>query len=47
MTNQRSYFNRKTLRVKVLKINKDLVREMTICHAPQHEDKDFSTCWLT
>ena len=29
-----------------LKLNEDPVREMTICHAPQCEEKDPRTCWL-
>ena len=41
MLNQMPYFKRKTLRV-ILKLNKDPIREMTICHAPQREDKDPS-----
>ena len=47
MPNQMPYFKRKTLRVSVLKLNEDPVREMTIFHSPQREDKDMSTCWLT
>ena len=46
MPNEMLSFKRKTLRVKVLKLNEDPVREMTICHAPQREDKDTSTCRL-
>ena len=47
MPNEMPSFKRKTLMVWVLKLNEDLVREMTICHAPQREDKDPSTCRLT
>ena len=47
MPNEMPSFKRKTLRVYVLKLNEDPVREMTICHTPQREDKDPSTCWLT
>ena len=32
-------FKRKNFRVYVLKLNEDPVREMTICHAPQREEK--------
>ena len=44
MTNQMPSFKRKTLRAYVLKLNEDPVREMTICHAPQREEKDPRTC---
>ena len=47
MPNEMPYFKRKTLRVSVLKLNVDPIREMTICHAPQRDDKDPSTCRLT
>ena len=47
MPNKMPYFKRKTLRVYVLKLNEDPVREITICRAPKREDKDLSTCWLT
>ena len=47
MPNQMPYFKKKTLRVYVLKLNEVPVREMIICHVPQREDKDSSTCWLT
>ena len=47
MPNQMPSFKRKTLRVYILKLNEDPVWEMTICHAPQHEDKDPRTCWLS
>ena len=47
MLNQIPSFKRKTFRVWVLKINEDPVREMTICHAPQREEKDPRTCRLT
>ena len=46
MPNEIPSFERKTLRVYVLKLNEDPVRKMTICHAPQREDKDPSTCRL-
>ena len=47
MPNQMQSFKRKTLRVYVLKLNEDPVREMTICHDLQREEKDPRTCWLT
>ena len=47
MPNQMPSFKRKTLRVLVLKLNEDPVREMTICHAPQCKEIDPSTCRLT
>ena len=47
MPNKMPSFKRKTLRVLVLKLNEDPVREMTICHAPKRKDKDLNTCWLT
>ena len=47
MPKEMSSFKRKTLRVYVLKINEDPVWERTICHAPQCEEKDPSTCRLT
>ena len=47
MPNEMPSFKRKTLRVLVLKLNVDPVWKMTICHAPQRDDKDSSTCRLT
>ena len=47
MPNNMPSFKRKTLRVLVLKLNESPVREITICHAPQREEKDPSTCRLT
>ena len=38
------YIRRNNFRVYVLKVNEDPVREMTICHAPQCEEKDPMTC---
>ena len=39
MPNQMPSFKRKTFRVYVLKLNEDLVREMTICHDLQRKEK--------
>ena len=47
LPNEMPSFNRKTLKVYVLKLNEDPVREMTICHAPKREVIDPSACWLT
>ena len=47
LPNEMLSLKRKALRVLVLKLNEDPVREMTICHAPKCEDIDLSTCWLT
>ena len=47
MPNQMPSFKRKTLRFYVLRLNEDLVLEMTICHPPQREEIDLSTCRLT
>ena len=47
MLNQMPSFKRKTFRVYVLKLNEDPVREMTICHDLQHEEKYPRTCRLT
>ena len=33
-----------SFRVYVLMPNEDPVREMTICHYPQHKEKDSRTC---
>ena len=37
-------FKRENHRVYFLKLNEDPVREMTICHAPQREEKYPGTC---
>ena len=47
MPNQMPSFKRKTFKVLVLKLNEDPVREVTICHVPQREEKDLRTCWST
>ena len=47
MPNQMPSFKRKALRVYVLKLNENPVREMTIWHAPQREEINPSTCQLT
>ena len=38
------YIRRNNFRVQVLMPNEEPVREMTICHPPQHEEKDPRTC---